>query len=45
MEQILFISDQYEFIKKCLPKLYHSKREAMLLGNRKLPVFVKVLFP
>ena len=45
MEQLLFINDQYEFIKEKFPCIYEEKREAILLSNKKIPVFVKVVMP
>lgn len=45
MEQLLFISDQYEFMRQSLPKLYEATRDHILLANKKLPVFVRALLP
>ena len=42
---MLFISDQYEFIKSKFPVIYEQRREAILLSNKKIPVLIKIVLP
>ena len=45
LEQLLFINDQYYFLKENWRELSDAKKEYLLLSNKKLPVFLRLLLP